>query len=302
MRNLTIKRSKAYAACLVKEKVYIEDRMYPDIKINKVPCRKLGTIKNGEQKTFAIDENAARVYVIVNKSTKEFSNDYYPIPAGSDDVFLFGEQHMGIFTNSFRFSGLDDNEEIRKHRKENTKKAVIRHIVALAIAIVLSFIIAFVGAFFGTGMEGAPQTFEADGVSITLNDSFWESELEGYDVCCESMDSTVVALKESFADFPEAEEYTIDEYAQLVIKNTANGALTDINVQHKDDLTYFVYDHTDEYYNDYTSYVCVYKTDDAFWIVSFAAYKEDFEEYLPLFENWAKSVEFKGKSVNSNTI
>ena len=51
MRNLTIKRTKSYVACLAKMKVYIEDRVSGDLVINGVSCRKLGTLKNGEEAT-----------------------------------------------------------------------------------------------------------------------------------------------------------------------------------------------------------------------------------------------------------
>ena len=50
MRNLTIVRRKSFVACLAKMKVYIEDPASNELVINKIPCRKLGELKNGEEK------------------------------------------------------------------------------------------------------------------------------------------------------------------------------------------------------------------------------------------------------------
>jgi hypothetical protein len=35
--------------------------------INNIRCRKLGELKNNEEKTFEIDENQAKVFVIADK-------------------------------------------------------------------------------------------------------------------------------------------------------------------------------------------------------------------------------------------
>ena len=44
-------------------KVYIEDNTSEEIRINDIPCRQLGTLKNGEEKTFQIGDEAAKVFV-----------------------------------------------------------------------------------------------------------------------------------------------------------------------------------------------------------------------------------------------
>ena len=41
MRNLTIKRKKAYAGCVMKPKVYIEDPVANELIIKGIPCRDL---------------------------------------------------------------------------------------------------------------------------------------------------------------------------------------------------------------------------------------------------------------------
>ena len=74
MRNLTIKREKSFVSSLAKMKVYIEDPTSNEMRINDVPCRKIGDLKNGEEKTFQIGEEEAKVFVIADKSNKNLQN------------------------------------------------------------------------------------------------------------------------------------------------------------------------------------------------------------------------------------
>lgn len=52
MRNLTIKRAKSFVGCLAKMKIYIEDPAAGDTEIGGVSCRRLGELKNGEERPF----------------------------------------------------------------------------------------------------------------------------------------------------------------------------------------------------------------------------------------------------------
>jgi len=88
MRNLTIKREKAVAGCAMKVQLYIRDPQAPELEINGVPCRKLGSLKNGEERTFAIENGQTQVVVIADKVSKNFCNEFYTIPEGEEDVFL----------------------------------------------------------------------------------------------------------------------------------------------------------------------------------------------------------------------
>ena len=80
MRDLCIKRNKSFVGCLAKLKVYIEDIDSKDIVINGVSCRRLGELKNGEMKTFQIGEESAKVFVIADKISKGYCNEFYIIP------------------------------------------------------------------------------------------------------------------------------------------------------------------------------------------------------------------------------
>ena len=118
MRNLTIKRNKSFVACAVTMKVYIEDPDSTELTINGVNCRKLGTLKNGEEKTFLIEESEAKVFVIVDKFSKDYCNEVYTVPAGEEDVVLTGQHHFNLSnSNAFRFDGVSDRETEAVHKK-----------------------------------------------------------------------------------------------------------------------------------------------------------------------------------------
>ena len=91
MRNLTIIREKSFVGCLAKMKIYIEDRASGEIHVNGTPCRKIGDLKNGEEKTFQVTEEEAKVFVIADQLSKDYCNEYYQLPAGQEDLFLVGK-------------------------------------------------------------------------------------------------------------------------------------------------------------------------------------------------------------------
>ncbi|MBQ8447731.1 MAG: hypothetical protein IJX27_02225 [Clostridia bacterium] len=281
MRNLTVKRAKTFVACLAKANVYIEDEKNYDLIINNTPCRKLGTLKNGEEKTFEISEASARVYVIADKLSKGFCNEFVEIPYGEEDVTLTGKNRFNIATgNAFRFDG-EVSEEVLANRRKSTRRGAI----VMVIAGIVGFIIGFMGTStaFGNGLNGEPKDFSASGMAITLTDNFELDSVEGYALACKSDKVIMFALRESFAEYPVLEDYTVREYA-----DAANRAST--LIQSKDSLTYFEYDALNG--NDYHYFAFVYKTEDAFWLVQFGCRKsvaDDCREYA--FE-WAKSVKF----------
>ena len=181
MRNLTIKRTKTFVASLARLNVYIEDENNCDLVINDSPCRKLGTLKNGEEKTFEISEASTRVYVIADKLSKGFCNEFAEIPYGEEDITLTGKNHYNPFTgNPFRFDGAASPEVIA-NRKKNTRRAV----VVMAIAGVIGFIIGFFGTS-GEKLDATPKDFSASGMTITLTENFEPTTYEGYELVCES--------------------------------------------------------------------------------------------------------------------
>lgn len=90
MRMLTIKRNKSFAGFLGKVQVYIADAL-GDLEIGGQLCKKLGDLKNGEEKSFAIETAPTTVFVIGDKSTKDFCMDVMAIPEGTAEVRLTGK-------------------------------------------------------------------------------------------------------------------------------------------------------------------------------------------------------------------
>ena len=120
-------------------KIYIEDATANDIVISNVPCRKLGELKNGEEKTFAIEENEAKIFVIADKMSKEYCNEMYKLPKGSENIYLSGRPRFNLSSgNAFRFNDNQDDEAIenRNAGKEKGKKVLLT-------AIIIGFIIGF---------------------------------------------------------------------------------------------------------------------------------------------------------------
>ena len=91
MRNLIIKRNKSLAGCFGKVRVYIKDVENGELNIKGCPCRKLGELKNGEEKAFSIVNEQTKVFVIGDAATRDFCMDWRSIPAGNTDIHLTGK-------------------------------------------------------------------------------------------------------------------------------------------------------------------------------------------------------------------
>ena len=127
MRKLTIKRHKSIVACAVKDLVYIEDYQSSEITIQGVPCRKIGEIKNGEEKTFEIGEEKQKIFIVFELLLKDTFHTSITIEAGQEDVSLSGKHYYSVSGNPFRFDGVQLTEEEmtnqkKKNRTENAKK------------------------------------------------------------------------------------------------------------------------------------------------------------------------------------
>ena len=141
MRNLTIKREKTFVACLGKFKVYIENANSNELTIRNTPCRKLGELKNGQESTFVIDDSEAKIYVIADKMSKEYCNEMYKIPAGTEDIYLKGKPSFSLSAgNAFRFEN-NTNPEALKNREVGKRKGSNIFIIAIVVGFILGLII-----------------------------------------------------------------------------------------------------------------------------------------------------------------
>ncbi len=137
--------------------------------------------------------------------------------------------------------------------------------------------------------EPAEEEFSKDGLTITLTDSFRETHYENYTACYESSSAAVFAIKESFDLLDGLEDYTLEQYAELV--KTSNSSKMPSEITNVDELTTFEY----SFYNTeedatFKYFTVVYKGVDAFWTIQFCCDQEDYEILKSEFIKYAKSV------------
>ena len=141
MRNLTIERRKTFVGCAMKMKVYIEDATSNELVIGGVTCRKLGDVKSGETKTFEVAESSAKVYVIADALSRNYCNEFYQLPEGSEDIALSGKNYFNPFAgNPFRFDN-NDNPEVLENRKKGKRMGTIVAICAIVVGFAVGFMI-----------------------------------------------------------------------------------------------------------------------------------------------------------------
>ena len=290
MRNLTIKRTKSFVGCLVKLKVYIEDPINHELDISGIPCRKLGEIKNGEEKRFNIDESKLKIFIIADKISRNYCNDCYEIQEGEQDVYLSGKNKLNLSTgNAFIF---DNNESIESiiNRKKNAKKGKPIFIAAILIGLIAGVALSL-PLFEDTAKL---KVFSDEGIAITLTDNFRQIEASNYTLCYDSSKVAVFALREEFSLAEGFSDLTLTEYANLVSNNNKDSGREVSELKTIDGLTYFQYDFVNQAEKStYSYYTFIFKEENAFWLVQFATLKNNsIKQYSNIVE-WAKSVKFE---------
>ena len=287
MRELTIKRKKSFVASLAKLKAYIEDPA-GELDITGIKCRLLGTLANGEEKSFYIEENAAKVFVIADKMSRDYCYDCRNLPEGNEDIYLTGKNAFNPATgNAFRFEGGTD-EEIAKRHKESKKGGLIVLITAIVIGLTAGWII-------GSGVtyskkKATPKDFSYEEMTITLTALFKEEEVEGRTVFT-SNDVAVFVLRENFvAGDIDLSGYTVRGYAELAREN--NPVMADATYEETDGVPNMVYTYAGDDGKTYVYFTTFYKSSDAFWIVQYFVNESGYESRKPKFIEWAKTVHF----------
>ncbi len=287
MRKLTIKRKKSFVASLAKLKVYIEDPA-GELDITGIKCRLLGTLANGEEKSFYIEENAAKVFVIADKMSRDYCYDCRNLPEGNEDIYLTGKNAFNPATgNAFRFEGGTD-EEVAKRHKESKKGGLIVLITAIVIGLTAGWII-------GSGViyskkKATPKDFSYEEMTITLTALFKEEEVEGRTVFT-SNDVAVFVLRENFvAGDIDLSGYTVRGYAELAREN--NPVMAGATYEETDGVPNMVYTYAGDDGKTYVYFTTFYKSSNAFWIVQYFVNESGYESRKPKFIEWAKTVHF----------
>lgn len=292
MRRLWITRHKAMAASAVKMKVYIEDPENGDTEINDCLCRKLGELKNDQQKHFNIGSDAAKVFVVAGKLSRNLYNEYVEIPEGEEDVFLSGRNYLNPGAgNPFRFDGVEEEDVLENRRKVNGRGRII-----LIVAIILGILaggaigVAASSALIGNmpPAAAAAVNVRCQELQITLTEEFTQSAAPGYTACYAAEDTAVFLLREDFEAMEGFGDLTLEEYGAMIL---ANNHLDGVNLETEDGLTVFARVITDEHTGIPYYYYCgLYKGGDAFWMVQITTQAEGASEKIPQFRQWLGSV------------
>lgn len=288
MRNLTIKRDKSFVGCIATMQVYIVDSMSNELVMNNVNYRKIGTLKNGETKTFVIDQNECNVVVIADKISKGFCSEVYRVPQGEYDIFISGKNKFNpIAGNAFRFNGIPSADMLQNRKKGFRKGLVVISLIIVVFAAVGFFVVNWAL----NGIISEPKEFSKEGMTLTLTKEFTEQTQGGYTVCYGTKDVACLALKEPFSLAEGFEDYTLDEYGDLVLES--NSLKETSKLQNSDGLTYFEYEFTHPETKElYHYFSAVFKASDSFWLVQFATLEKDFDANREDIVKWLNSIEF----------
>jgi len=292
MRKLSILRTKSFVGCLAKMKIYIEDPSSDELMINGTPCRKLGVIKNGETKEFEIGDEASKVFVIADKLSKNYCNEFYALPEGSDDIYLSGKNHYNpAGGNPFLFDA-NNTEETKANRKKNTRRGAVILIAAVIVGIVIGLLPTIISLFEGRDNGGnAEKVFTAEEMSITLTEEFQKLRSNDFVGLYESDDMLVLVSKDLRADVVSENITTAEQYGEYILSlNEMNDEIG----KNSSGVLYFEYEAADvEDESLVYSYVAyLYESDDAFWMVQFAIDKADYAELFDVLDGYANTVTF----------
>lgn len=284
MRKVYLTREKTFAACLATLSVYIEDGINPDFEISGVPCRHICKIKNGETVSFDIGNEAKKVFVIADTVSRNYSNDYYQIPAGENDVEISGKNvvNPGI-GNPFRFNGVTD-EDALAGRKSANRKGVLITILAVLLGAVIGFV-----STMDTWLE-KPKTFVADSFEIVLTTAFSDDYEDGV-YYFGSKDCSVAVYEYSYSE--HADIIAMDEQQFLELHQASGHFLAESKIVSESGLK-FIEEEAESNAGDIRSYFTVFvKGEESFFLFEFGCKTNEYEEYRPSFVEWASSIKIK---------
>ena len=291
MRRVWITRNKASAGSLAKMKVYMEDPENGDTDINGCLCRKLGELKNDQQKHFVIGSDETKIFVVADKLSRNLYNEFVRIPEGNEDVFLTGRNYFDPSAgNPFRFDGVTEKTVVQ-NRKAGQRKGRVILIVAILMGILAGILggIAVSKVLLG-GASGTAesQTFACQDLRITLTEDFVPAEAEGYTACYSAGDTAVFVLREDFSAMEGFEELSLADYGAMVLAN--NGLQG--TVKEDGGLTTFEAFAADAAGTEFYYYCGLYKGSDAFWMVQITTAAQKPEKAAAQYRQWLESVTF----------
>ena len=150
----------------------------------------------------------------------------------------------------------------------------------------LLFIIVILYLF--PGCSERMNTFEKNGMSITLTNDYQEKPKENITAYYESSKAAVIAEKDDFASINDSgmsSDISSAEYAELIIESSG----LDTPVLEENGLTYFEYS-IDTDFGSFKYLASIYKSSDAFWLIQFSCQTDIYDSMRSEFFAFAHSV------------
>lgn len=140
--------------------------------------------------------------------------------------------------------------------------------------------------------EPVAKEFVAAGLHLTLTEEFAEKQHVAYTLYAESADLLVLGLKEEYTLFENTDfsgQTAPEQYAALVW--SSNQLEGEVPLEEDGDLLWFEYD---QHVNgaDYRYRAYVYKDNEGFWLLQFAARANEFDGLTAVMGEYAASVYF----------
>lgn len=278
MRDLTIRREASFWGKNRRDVVYIEDWEGGDVTFGTTPCRKLGTVGNGETVTFSIGEKLSRVFV----GNKKKVYDYCELPSGNEAAELSGG-HAPL-DPSFRFHGelegyaAEERNTLRKGQKMQYLAKALVFLVAFALAV-----------FVVCNILITAEDFTAGELTITLTEDFTEERVRGFELYAVSPEALCCVEFLPFGEFGELKGLPVKDLAGLLIE-----------IYHFEDQVYpkthgeLVYFEAPNKIagTEFHSFFFPMATEQGVWIVQFATHFTDAETMREQIFSWAETVTF----------
>lgn len=289
MRKLTVLRKNSLVGTKKEVEVYIEDPENPDITLEDIPCRKLGSLSCGEAKHFDIPDRAATVYVLDLFPDIMLCGDKTKLPAGKKDLYLSGKVRMRK-NSPFYFDGPATLNAPRYHPFSAHKKLIVTiAVLSCILTPILMGMMPKTEKLDTTLQESAVHEYGEQGLHITLPSNFQKFDMEDYMLTYTTMDSAVYVVKELFSDGEDKSfsQWNLQDYTTYV---AAKNHIDPATIQKHKDLFYYTVEVPGAEGHEYLHYVFTYKGSDAFWMLQFAVAKEHAKTFEPSIFQWAESV------------
>lgn len=140
-----------------------------------------------------------------------------------------------------------------------------------------------------TFVEPTYTTFSVDGIELKLPDNFQKIEMEDGLPYFYDGNYAVFLTREAFTTFPFLQDMTLGEYGQSIL--SASGI--DAAIEVIDGLYCFEYeDYSIDHTTKHNYFVVLFKSNQACWIVQFAAPFWNADPMRSKFISWAKTITF----------